>query len=315
MPVLLGRRELLRRVEAYGGWATARARDETNGRVAHGYSRSHVVTRKAKKYKRVGKSKVLTPAGVNSMITRRVMAWKSYHHLNDLTVALTGALTNPGCIYLDYTNIPPYKPASTDAQESSLMASRQSQSVFADRIHINVSCRFTHNHAVNVRFIVFFNNTYTESILSSGGVPTTQPTNFDNLFKGFLTREDETVNVNARIASNQKFNQDLVVQRKGMRSPGLLLDKSYYISPFQSPSGSSGGDADTLSLRQFNFNLPLKMYWNWEAVPVDTAGVIDMKKGKLICIALVTSADPSNTQNSGNVQMQFRTSLVFRENS
>lgn len=302
---------------AVGRAATKAIYGSTNGRAAHGYNRAVTYRPRRKRlYKRVGKKRVITKSGVNSMIMNRIMTWKSYHHLNDLTYALTGSLTGtPRIGYLDYTNIAFYDPTSSDAQRQTILSSRQSNNIFVDRVNVAISTRVTHNHAVNIRFICFFNNSWTEALVSAGNTPATQPANLDNLFKNWLTRVDEQVQDNARIVSNQKFNQDLVVKRRGQRSPGLLLDKNYYISPFQSPSGGSGGEADTLSLRQFNFSLPLKMWWNWENAPVDTAAGVDMKKGKLIFVTIVTSADPTNTNNTGNVEAEYRTSVVFKENS
>lgn len=272
-----------------------------------GYQK-HTMKRRPRRYRKAPK-KGRTVGNINRIIDRRTLLWKSFHHENTGTYSLSGNISAVNKIFMgNYSYIEPYQINGT-GQQKVLKATRQGDNVFVDRLNVSVSLRCTHNHTLAVRMIAFVNNAFSETLTITGAL--TAPTDLPNLFKNWLTYVDEGPSTNGVTMANQKMNTDLYKTKQG--KSGLLLDRTFYITPFQGV-GAGGAEVDTQSLRQYNFELPIKRWWNYENQQAD-AGDNLPKEGNVYFGFIMASADPANTSNSGDVSYSVKNALVFKERS
>lgn len=237
------------------------------------------------------------------------MAWKSYHQNDEQTFSLVGNIAGQTKgILATLSNLPIYNGSSGAAQQKDVMQARQTDSVLIDKIKFQGVMRNTHNHAMTVRFLCFNNNSWHESLqyASASG----QLTSMVNIFQNYTSKVDRPATSDGIDLAQDVFNKNLL-----SKSKDIYLDKTYFINPFQTPAGGSGGNSDSLSLRRFNFTLPIRRWYNYESKYIDGIETDVSKSGDLFFICLVGVADASNTGNTGTSFLDYRIATVFRENS
>lgn len=234
--------------------------------------------------------------------------WKSFRRAEGAVFPMIGNVTaSHKVLMFELDDVPLYDANSSTPSHTDNSNTRLTNSIFAVKSQLELQTRFTHNHAVCMRVLVFRNNGWQESISYGGALPT--PTGVSNIFKNFLTKVDEQDDTNGAVLMGQRFNYDLVRSRKQ-----LFLDKTYLINPFQGVA-AGGGDADTLSLRRYTFNIPINRWVQFESKRTDSVEWNNRKTGTIWCVCIVASADPANASNAGSVLLEAQNALIFKENA
>lgn len=284
--------------------------------VANGVNASvgrSAVVRRRRRVRRPQTNRTLTKR--TNTLQRNLYTWKSFRSQNNNVVLdmtgnlVTTAPTDTRGVLWNVGRIPMFSVnGSTNAQRD-VTQSRLTLAPYVDRLVSDISIRCTHNHAVCVRFLCFLNDGWQEPVNAtyfSGNVLDT----WTNAFKNFINKTDAAVTADALEMSNYRFNTSLISSYKHK-----FLDKCFWINPYQSPSGGSGGTADTMSLRSYRFSIPIKRRFAFEnRTNVDTENA-DIKTGALFFAILIGAADPANGSNSGAVTIDANHALVFKENS
>lgn len=273
--------------------------------------RARVVLRKRTYRKKPVAKKSLTAVVRRTRnIERNLYTWKSLREAtNNTQLSLTGNIASAlrACIF-ELSDIPLYNVANaatvsgTDPKQA-----RQTVNPHVGYINAQVSIRCTHNHATTVRFMCFRNNGWQEPLSWTYGTAPIVAT-LDNLFVDFVSKADESTSPDGVRLPVQIFNNSLVSNKRDM-----YMNKVRYFRPLQGV-GSGGEVADSLSLRNFKFKIPVNQVWKYEDRPINNSEVNNIKTGRVFFVALFGVADPANTSNAGGIIMDTRFSTVFKEN-
>jgi len=238
------------------------------------------------------------------------MRYKSYRQQSLSIYTMSGnvsSLLNASLYRLDNM---PYFNIAGGTIPGDFQQCRQTTAPFIDKVVCKFSARCTHNHAVALRFICFRNSGWQETLNFTYAVGGTELATLGNIFQDWLDKGDAGVDTaNPQRFRNQVFNRTLCRERSH-----LMLDKTFYLRALQGVS--TGGEvADTLSLKEYNFTIPIKRRQVFEDRGGPSAPELtDTKSGPLYMLVICVPADPGSASNSGDLQLQARISTVFREN-
>jgi len=282
--------------------------------MAYGKKQTRKPRTKKSTYARKPRSKKVTktrmPVTQYNRIMKAVYTWKSFREANNnTTLALSGNISSAlrGLIFElsdipFYNTVNPAAPAQLDTKQA-----RQTTNPYVSHFNVGISLRCTHNHAVTIRFLCFRNNGWQEPL---SWTTSTYPVlaTLDNLFVNFLDKSDETTSPDGIRLPIQQFNGTLCQSRKDM-----YLNRVKYMRPLQGV-GSGGEVADSLSLRNYNFRIPVNQIYKYEDRILTNSEINNIKTGRVFFVMLVGVADPSNTANAGDMVVDTRFSTIFKEN-
>jgi len=237
------------------------------------------------------------------------MRYKSYRQQSLSIYSLSGVVSSVLNASLFRFDDMPYFNIAGGIIPGDFQQCRQTTAPFIDKLVAKFSVRCTHNHAVALRFICFRNSGWQETLNYTFSTAPELAT-VGNIFQDWLLKGDATVDTtNPQRFRNQVFNRALCRERGH-----LFLDKTFYLRALQGVS--TGGEvADTLSLKEYNFTIPIKRRQVFEDRGGPSAPELtDTKSGPILMLVMCVPADPSASSNSGDLQLQARLSTVFREN-
>lgn len=235
--------------------------------------------------------------------------WKASRTEDTVAFSMTGNVSATRFLILNQVDsIPLYDPsAAAAANEKDNTSTRLTNNIYMVSQSLEIAARFTHNHALAMRVIVFRNSGWQEGLSWAGAIPF--PTQINNLFINFVTRENEVTPSPAVDLMGKKLNYNLMKSAKDK-----FFDRTFMINPLQGlPTG--GEEAGSLSIRKYSLKVPINRWVSYEARRSSSSQWPDKRTGTIFYAILLAPADPANASNAGGAIVDVRSSVSFKENA